>query len=83
MTTEHPGGGEALLTLAREFRHALSARQETMEQALYAYDHAAGERFDHAAEFLHAIQRADSAYEPSSREALEHYREAIEDSEGR
>jgi hypothetical protein len=83
MTTEHPGGSQALLALARDFRHAISVRDETVEQKLYAYDRAGGERLDHAAKFLRDLQGADSAYEHSSRDALERYRETIEDSEGR
>jgi hypothetical protein len=77
------GGSEAVLVLARKFGHAISARQEAMHRALYAYDHAAGARYDDATKFLHAIQRADSGYEASSGEALERYRETIQGSEGR
>jgi hypothetical protein len=70
--------GEAILALARELRHAVSTRQETMEQALYAYNHAGGHRLDYAGAFLKTMQRADAAYEESSREALETYRESFE-----
>jgi hypothetical protein len=70
--------GEAVLALARHFRHAVATRQEIMEQALHAYNHAGGDRLDYAATFLKTIQRADAAYEESSREALETYRESVE-----
>jgi inorganic triphosphatase YgiF len=72
------GRGEAILALARELRHAVATRQETMEQALRAYNHAGGYRLDYAAAFLTAMQRADAAYEECSREALETYRESFE-----
>ena len=32
--------GEAILALARDFRHAVGVRQEAMEDALHAYNHA-------------------------------------------
>ena len=70
--------GEAILALARDFRHAVGVRQEAMEDALHAYNHAGGQRLDFAAAFLKAGQRADSAYEASSREALQAYRERIQ-----
>jgi len=70
--------GEAVLALARQLRHAVAKRQETMEQALYAYNHVGGQRLDYAAAFLKAMQRADVAYEESSREALQTYRERLE-----
>jgi hypothetical protein len=66
------------LALARELRHAVGTRQETMEEALHAYNHVGGDRIDYAAAFLKAMQRADAAYEESSREALETYRERFE-----
>jgi hypothetical protein len=69
---------EAILALARELRHAVATRQETMEQALQAYNHAGGDRLDYAAAFLKTMQRADAAYEESSCEALETYRERFE-----
>jgi hypothetical protein len=70
--------GEAILALARELRHAVGTRHETMRHAMHAYNHAGGQRLDYAADFLKATQRADSAYEESSREALQAYRERIE-----
>jgi hypothetical protein len=70
--------GEAILALAREFRHAVAARQETMGKALHAYDHIGGSRLDYAAAFLKCTQRADAAYEESSRGALQGYRERFE-----
>jgi hypothetical protein len=72
------GSSEAILALARELRHAVATRQETMHQALHAYNHAGGYRLDYATAFLKATQRAESAYEESSREALQTYRERIE-----
>ena len=69
--------GEAVLALARELRHAVGERQDTMENALHAYNHAGGHRLDYAAAFLKATQRADSAYEATSREALQAYRETL------
>ena len=79
MATDLTGDSDALLALAREFRHAISARQAMVQKALYTYDHAAGHRFDHAAKFLQAVQRADCAYESSSEEALGCFRESIEE----
>jgi hypothetical protein len=76
-------GGEAVLALAREFRHAISDRQEMMQKALCAYDDAVGDRFDHAAKFLRATQRADSVYESSSQVALERFHARIEESDRR
>jgi hypothetical protein len=76
MTSERKG--EAILALARQLRHAVGARQETMEHAIHAYNHAGGNRLDYAASFLKTMQRADAAYEESSREALEAYRESFE-----
>ena len=70
--------GEAVLALARELRHAVSARQDATGDALHAYNHVGGQRLDYAAAFLKATQRADSAYEESSREALQSYRERIQ-----
>jgi hypothetical protein len=75
MATEH---ASAILALARELRHAVSRRQEIMEQALHAYNHVGGDRLDYAAAFLKAMQRADAAYEERSREALQTYRERFE-----
>jgi hypothetical protein len=71
-------GGGAILALARDLRHAVAARQETMQQALDAYNHAVGERLDYAGEFLKALQRSDAAYEESSQQALRAYRERVE-----
>jgi len=70
--------GEAILALARELRHAVGARQETMQAALDAYNHAGGNRLDYAADFLKTMQGADAAYEERSGAALEAYRERIE-----
>jgi hypothetical protein len=70
--------GEAILALSRQLRHAVAARQDTMEDALRAYNHAGGHRLDWASAFLKSTQRADAAYEESSREALQAYRESIE-----
>jgi hypothetical protein len=70
--------GEAILALARQLRHAVAVRQETMEEALHAYNHAGGSRLDYAAAFLKTMQRADATYEERSREALEAYRETFE-----
>jgi hypothetical protein len=69
--------GEAILALSRALRHAVAARQETMQDALGAYNHAGGHRLDYASAFLKTTQRADAAYEESSREALQAYRETI------
>jgi hypothetical protein len=77
MTSGH--NGEAVLALARELRHAVSERQAAMAHALHAYNHAGGHRLDYAAAFLKAVQRAESAYEEISREALKTYREAIQE----
>jgi hypothetical protein len=79
MATDLTGGGNALLALAREFRHAISIHQETTHRALNAYDNAAGDRVYPAAKFLRAVQQADSAYESSSHEALECFRERTEE----
>jgi hypothetical protein len=76
--TSGRSGGEAILALARELRHAVAYRQETMEQALHAYNHAGGHRLDYAVEFLKITQRGDASYEESSREALQTYRESVE-----
>jgi hypothetical protein len=76
MTSAHKG--EAILALARQLRHAVATRQETMEQALTAYNHVGGDRLDYAAAFIKAMQRADSAYEESSTKALQTYRERFE-----
>jgi hypothetical protein len=70
--------GEAVLALARGLRHAVGVRQDTMENAMHAYNHAGGHRLDYAAAFLKATQRADSAYEETSREVLNAYREGLE-----
>jgi hypothetical protein len=72
------GNAEATLALARALRHAVGSRQETMEQALLAYNHVGGSRLEYATAFLKAMQRADCVYEGSSREALEAYREQLE-----
>jgi hypothetical protein len=75
MATEQ---ASAILALARALRHAVGARQETMEEALYAYNHVGGDRLDYAATFLKAMQRADAVYEETSRKALQAYRERVE-----
>jgi uncharacterized Ntn-hydrolase superfamily protein len=76
--TSGRSGREAILALARELRHAVGTRQESMEQALHAYNHAGGDRLDYAAAFLQAMQRADATYEERSRGALQTYRERFE-----
>jgi len=73
------GNGDAVLELARGLRHAVGIRQESMAHALHAYNHAGGHRLDFAAAFLKATQRADSAYDESSRVALQAYRERLQD----
>ena len=77
MTSGH--NGEAVLALARELRHAVGERHAAMGHALHAYNHAGGHRLDYAAAFLKAVQRADSCYEETSREALKDYRERIQE----
>jgi hypothetical protein len=69
---------EAILALARELRHAVATRHETTERALHAYNHVGGHRLEYAVAFLKSMQQADAAYEESSREALETYRERFE-----
>jgi hypothetical protein len=49
-----------------------------MDRALQAYNHAGGSRLDYAAAFLKAVQRADTEYEETSRDALQGYRDRIE-----
>jgi hypothetical protein len=83
MATKHTDCSEAILALARELRHAISAREEMMQKALSAYDHAASDRFDQAAQFLRVLQQADSGYESSLQGALECFRERIEEGDGR
>jgi uncharacterized Ntn-hydrolase superfamily protein len=82
MATELTAGSEAVLALAREFRHAVSTRQEVLQNALHAYDRAAGNRCDQAANFLRIVQRADRAYESSSQEALKCFRERLDQHHG-
>jgi len=82
MGTELTEGREAMLALARQLRRAVSARQAMMQTALYAYDHAAGDRCDQATRFLRVVQRADSGYESSLQVALDCFRERIEESQG-
>jgi hypothetical protein len=82
MATEHTGPSEAILALARHLRLAISARQAMMQEALHAYDHAAGDRLDQATTFLRSVQRADLAYESSSQGALECFRESFEETQG-
>jgi hypothetical protein len=83
MATEHTGGSEAVLALARELRRAIADRQALMQGALHAYDHASGDRYEHATKFIRVIERADTAYESSLQEALERFRERIEEVYGR
>jgi hypothetical protein len=82
MATEPTRGSEALLAFARELRRAISVRRETMQKGLDVYDHATGDRLDQAAKFLRSVQLADSAYESSVQDALECFREEIEESPG-
>jgi hypothetical protein len=70
--------GEAILALARDLRHAVAARQDTMQDALVAYNHAGGSRLDYAAEFLKTMQRADAVYEERSSAALQTYSDTVE-----
>jgi hypothetical protein len=67
-----------ILALARELRHAERARAERLERPLKLYNGAPHDRFEHAAEFLRALQKADTEYEAASQRALEAYRETIE-----
>jgi hypothetical protein len=76
--TSEGRAGEAVLALARQLRHAVATRQQTMQDALQAYNHAGGSRLDYAAAFLKTTQRADVAYEQCSRDALHAYRETID-----
>jgi hypothetical protein len=76
--TSAPSSGDAVLALARELRHAVGARHDSMHDAIHAYNHAGGHRLDYAAAFLKTVQRADSTYEDTSSEALKTYRERIE-----
>jgi hypothetical protein len=78
MARSEKGGREAMLTLARELRRALSERQEMLESVLDTYDEAVGNRGDHAAALVRAVQAADSAYEARVGEALKAYREDFE-----
>ena len=66
---------ETILALTRELRHAVARRQEITEAALHAYNQGRADRLDYAAEFLTTMQRADVAYEESSKAALQAYRE--------
>jgi len=82
MATDLTDGRAAMLAFARELRRAISAREEMMEEALYAYDQAAGDRLDHATAFFRVVQRADSAYESSLQGALGSFRERIDEGDG-
>lgn len=77
MTSER-SGAKAVLALARELRHAVSTRQQTMEGALRAYNHAGGDRLDYATAFLKTMQHADVEFEERSREAFQAYRDTID-----
>ena len=46
MATDLTDGRAAMLAFARELRRAISAREEMMQEALYAYDQAAGDCLD-------------------------------------
>ena len=78
MATDLTGGRAAVLAFTRELRHAISDREEMMQDALYAYDHAVGDRLAQATTFFRAVQRADSAYESNLQEALGCFRERID-----
>jgi hypothetical protein len=75
MATDVTGGSAAVLAFTRELRRAISDREQIMQNALYAYDQAVGDRLEHATTFFRAVQRADSAYDSSLQEALGSFRE--------
>ncbi len=77
MTTQ-ADGADGILALARELREAAVARQDTMQDALRAFNNGDGSRMDYAASFLRATQQADAAYEQSTRAALRVYREGVQ-----
>jgi hypothetical protein len=79
MATDLTGGRASVLTFTRELRRAICAREETMQDALHAYDHAVGDRLAQATTFFRAVQRADSAYESNLQEALGCFRERIDE----
>ena len=79
--TAKSGGGDAILALARDLRHAERARAECLEKPIKLYNGATHQRRDRACEFLRALQKADGEYEVASQQALENYREAFEGSD--
>jgi hypothetical protein len=82
MATDLTDGRAAVLAFTRELRRAISAREEKMQKALHAYDHAAGDRLDHATTFFRVVQQADTAYESSVQGALGSFRERFDESDG-
>jgi len=82
MATDLTDGRPAVLAFTRELRRAISAREEMVQKALHAYDHAVGDRLDHATTFFRTVQLADIAYESSLQGALGCFRETIDESDG-
>jgi hypothetical protein len=82
MATDLVDGRAAVLAFTRELRRAISTREEMMHKALHAYDHAVGDRLDHATAFFRAVQQADSEYESSVQCALGSFHERIDESDG-
>jgi hypothetical protein len=82
MATDLTDGRAAVLAFTRELRRAISAREEKMQKALRAYDHAEGDRLNHATAFFRVVQQADIAYESSVQGALESFHEKIDESDG-
>jgi hypothetical protein len=81
MATDLTDGRAAVLAFTRELRRAISAREEMMQKALHAYDHAVGDRLAHATTFFRYVQRADIAYESSVQGALGCFRERIDEAD--
>jgi hypothetical protein len=79
MATDLTDGRSAVLAFTRELRRAISAREETMQKVLHAYDQAVGDRLDDATAFFRVVQRADIAYESSLQTALGCFREKIDE----
>ena len=80
MATDLTDGRAAVLAFTRQLRRAISARDEAMQKAQHAYDHAAGDRLNHATTLFRVVQRADTAYESSLQVALGCFRERIHES---
>jgi hypothetical protein len=72
-----PTKGDAIIALARDLRRAVVTREETMHEALDRYNLGATARLDYAAEFIKVVQKADTVYEETTREALSKYRERL------